>query len=150
MGIFCSVCYAASNSKPVDEKECDMRKPALKIGLLIAFVILTAVSCDIFINTGESTAEEIRGTWQLISINGVPWTLDYQVYTFNKGTITEFLGGSYAGQGSFAVNGDTVVINNNFNSIDLNTGNYDASFRHNYMYLDGYYGAPYYVFYRLQ
>jgi hypothetical protein len=149
MGNFFSMCYNSGSNKPVKEREFVMRKPALKFGLLIAFVLFTTVSCNIFINTGETTQSRIQDSWQLVSIIGVPWTANYQVYTFNNGTITEFIGGLYIGQGSYAVNGDTVVLNNNFNSIDLLTGSYDVSFNHNYMYFRGFGVNSFYVFYGL-
>ncbi len=114
-----------------------MRKPMLKMVLLIAFVLFTALSCDIFINTGGGPEDEIKDTWLLISVGGQNWIFNNQIYTFT-GSLVVLQG---VNSTVYTMNDSVIAIQTPalvglaypFNPL-LNT--YSVRFRDNFMYWD--------------
>ncbi len=87
-----------------------MRKPMLKMALLIAFVLFTALSCDIFINTGTDTSDLIRDKWLLIFYGGASYGSANVVYDISRSTIVETAFGFYQGTTAYTIDDDVISL----------------------------------------
>ncbi len=125
-----------------------MRKPMLKMVLLIAFVLFTALSCQIFINSGSDPSDDIKGNWLLTYIGGAYFGA--ATYSFNGATVVFINNGNST---TYVMNGSIIVLGNS-STVGLGGGasynTYSVKFSGNQMMWDipGIYSA-YYVFQKL-